>query len=104
MITDMATFVMLTKLSHEALVSPRSFEELSDAVRTRLHKECPGVEWLSSYVLLGPNDYLDIFAAPDTESAAKVATLVRSYGHASTVVWPAVDWNAFKTIVRSIAD
>jgi uncharacterized protein with GYD domain len=94
---------MTTKLSHEALVSPASFEEISASVTARIRAECPNVEWWSSYVVLGPTDYLDIFTAPDIETAAKVATVIRSYGHASTEIWPAVEWDAFKTIVRGMA-
>lgn len=98
----MATFIMMTKLSHQALVSPRSFEELSATVSERVRAECPGVEWWASYVVLGPTDYLDIFTAPDIETAAKVATIIRSYGHATTEIWPAVEWDAFKSIVRDM--
>ena len=99
----MATFIMITKLSHEALVSPKSFEQLSASVTARIRTECPNVEWWSSYVVLGPADYLDIFTAPDIETAAKVATIIRSYGHATTEIWPAVEWDAFKSIVGGMA-
>jgi uncharacterized protein with GYD domain len=98
----MATFIMTTKLSHQALTSPRSFQELSDAVTARLRAECPSVEWRVSYVVLGPADYLDIFTAPDIETAAKVAAIIRSYGHATTEIWPAIEWDAFKSMVRDM--
>ena len=99
----MATYIMTTKLSHGALSSPQSFEELSAKVTQRLRAECPEVEWWSSYVVLGPTDYLDIFTAPDVETAAKVAAIIRSYGHATTEIWPAVEWDAFKAIVKTMA-
>jgi uncharacterized protein with GYD domain len=99
----MATFIMMTKLSHEALISPQSFEQLSASVTARIRAECPKVEWWSSYVVLGPTDYLDIFTAPDIETAAKVATIIRSYGHATTEIWPAVEWDAFKSIVGGMS-
>jgi uncharacterized protein with GYD domain len=99
----MATFIMTTKLAHEALTSPRSFEELSAQITQRLKAECPQVEWWSNYVVLGPTDYLDIFTAPDIETAAKVAAIIRSYGHATTETWPAIEWDAFKSIVKDMA-
>lgn len=99
----MATYIMTTKLSHQALTSPHSFEELSAKVTKRLRAECPEVEWWSSYVVLGPTDYLDIFTAPDVETAAKVAAIIRSYGHATTEIWPAVEWDAFKSIVKDMS-
>ena len=98
----MAVFIMSTKLSHQALTSPKSFEELSDVVAQRIRTECPSVEWRMSYVVLGPSDYLDIFTAPDNETAAKVATIIRSYGHATTEIWPAIEWDAFKPLVRDL--
>lgn len=99
----MATFVMTTKLSHEALASPDAFDELSAVVNARVRQECPSVQWWRSFVLLGPVDYLDIFSAPDIETATKVAALIRSFGHATTQIWPAVEAEAFKEIVRGIA-
>jgi uncharacterized protein with GYD domain len=60
----MATYVMLTKLSPEALTRPESVEELNRQVEDRIKKECPTVKWVANYAILGPYDYLDIFEAP----------------------------------------
>jgi hypothetical protein len=40
----MATYVMLTKLSPEALTRPESVEELNRQVEDRIKKECPTVK------------------------------------------------------------
>lgn len=61
----MATLIMLTRLSHQALQSPSSLENLSHEVMARIRSDCAGAEWKMSYVVLGPADYLDIFVAPD---------------------------------------
>lgn len=50
--------------------------------------------------MLGPYDYLDIFKAPDIAAATKVATAVRTFGHANTEVWGATEWEEFKELVR----
>jgi uncharacterized protein with GYD domain len=97
---EMQTFIMLTRLSHAALQSPSSLENLEREVMERIEAECPEVEWLSSYAVLGPSDYLDIFMAPDNEAATKVATVVRTFGHAETEVWGATEWKKFKELVR----
>jgi uncharacterized protein with GYD domain len=67
----MTTFVMLTRLNPNAVRSPKGLEALERDAMKRVREVCPGVKWLSSYAVLGPCDYLDIFAASDIETAAK---------------------------------
>jgi hypothetical protein len=45
---------------------------------------------------------LDIFRAKDIETASKVSTLVRAFGHAHTEIWTATEWGRFKEIVRTL--
>ncbi len=96
----MTAFIMLTRLSHEALTSPSSLENLEREVVKRIEAECPEVSWKVSYAVLGPYDYLDIFEAPDNDAATKVATIIRTFGHAQTEIWPATEWEKFKELVR----
>lgn len=98
----MATYVMLTQLSHVALKSPVKLEELERQVMDRIRADCPEVEWQSSYAVLGPYDYIDIFRAPDVEAATKVATIVRTFGHAQTEIWAATEWERFKEVIRGL--
>jgi len=95
----MQCFIMLTRLSHGPLRSPSSLANLEREVMERIRADCPQVEWLSSYAVLGPHDYLDIFKAPDIAAATKVATIVRTFGHAQTEVWGATEWKEFKDLV-----
>ncbi len=98
----MATFIMLTRLSHEGLKSPGSLADLSHEVMEHIRKNCPDVVWKSSYAVLGPADYLDIFTAPGVETATKVATIIRTFGHATTEVWAATEWEQFEGLLRSL--
>ena len=91
----MTTYVMLTRLSPEALTQPGSIEELNRRVESRIREEVPDVRWIGNYAILGPCDYLDIFEAPRDEDAQKVALLIRSFGHATTETWTATPWDRF---------
>jgi uncharacterized protein with GYD domain len=93
---------MLTRLSPEALARPESVIELNRQVEDRMKRECPGVRWLANYAVLGPCDYLDIFEAPDVDTATKVALLVRSFGHATTETWVVTPWERFMNLATGL--
>ncbi|HYL22734.1 MAG TPA: GYD domain-containing protein [Gemmatimonadales bacterium] len=100
----MTTFIMLTRVSPEALRSPHAIEALERQAMNAVRSECPEVEWLHSWAVLGAYDYVDVFHAPDIETATKVAMLVRLAGHATTEVWPATEWPKFKMLVRTLPE
>jgi len=92
----MATYIMLTQNlagCGEDTANPGTTRAGRDAEYPR---RVPEVEWCHSYALLGPYDYLDIFEAPDVETAAKVATLIRAYGRAHSEIWAATNGRASK--------
>ncbi|MBI2942092.1 MAG: GYD domain-containing protein [Chloroflexi bacterium] len=99
----MAQFVMLTRISPDALRDPTTFAQLGHQVTQKIHQECPQVRWLTSYAILGPYDYLDMFEAPDDATAAKVAVIVRSFGHATTEIWGAVPYDRFLQLAQEAA-
>lgn len=98
----MVTYVMLTRLSPQALTRPESVAELNREVEDKIKEECSGVRWFANYAVLGPCDYLDIFEAPDSDTATKVALLVRSFGHATTETWVATQWDRFLNLAKDL--
>ncbi|HJV52889.1 MAG TPA: GYD domain-containing protein [Noviherbaspirillum sp.] len=98
----MQLFVMLTRLSPEALKSPASMEDFEKRAVDHIEKECPDVKWLHSYALLGPYDYLDVFSAPDIDAALKVSAMIRTFGRAHSEIWGATDWGNFKNILHTL--
>jgi len=98
----MPTFVLLTKLSPEAAHDPQAYEELNRAVTERIKQHCPEVRWIGNYWILGPYDYLDIYEAPNEEVASQVATIIRTFGHATTETWTAVPWDRFLELMTRI--
>lgn len=98
----MANYLMLTRLSPEALSRPGAVADLNKKVEERIRQECPGVKWLANYAVLGPCDYLDVFEAPDADTATRVALLVRSFGHATTETWVATPWDRFLSLAQGL--
>lgn len=98
----MSTFIMLTKLSGNVSRTAPNLEQLERSAVDHVQQQCPNVRWLHSYAVLGRPDYVDVFTAPDIETAMKVSALVRTFGAADTEVWPAVEWEQFKMIARSM--
>ena len=98
----MSTFVLLTRVDPAALRSPQSLEQLERQVSEGVRAQCPKVKWPASYAVPGPYDYVDIFDAPDIETAAKVSTLVRTNGRAHSEIWAATAWDTFKRMVHAI--
>ena len=98
----MQTFVMVTRIQPDGLASGRSLHHLEERTMGHIRRECPEVEWVESFALLGPYDYLDIFTAPDIETATRVATLVQIHGHATTETWGAVPWRRFKELLDAM--
>lgn len=102
------TFILLTRLTSEETntrFSPGvSLEAKARAVKESVKAHCPRVSWAENYAVLGPWDYLDIFEAPDMETAMKVAALVRFHGGAQAEVWPAVPWDGYKKILHDFSE
>lgn len=96
----MPTFIMLTRLNPDAVRSPKGLAHLEHEAMKRIRTECANVQWIASYAVLGPCDYLDIFDAGDIEAAARVSALIRAFGHAHTEIWTATEWDRFKEIIR----
>ncbi len=97
----MPTYVMLTRLTPEAVKTPGHLKQLEQAVADHVRKDCPQVKWVANYAILGRYDYLDIFEAPDEMIAAKVVMIIRSYGHGQTETWTAMPWERFEIVLPS---
>jgi hypothetical protein len=98
----MQTFAMLTRLEPNGLQAPPAIEKPEHKVMEHVRRACPTAEWIASYALLGPYDYLDLFRARDVDDASKISAIVRGYGHAHTELWSATEWPHFKAVMREL--
>lgn len=98
----MQTFIMLTRLVSEEINPSFAIQKKEKDVVEKIHQHCPEVEWIHNYATFGPWDYVDIFNAPNMETAMKVSLLVRTYAGTHTEIWPAARWNNYKDIVSDL--
>lgn len=96
----MPKFALLTRLQPEAY--PIRLKQRETAVKESIRHYCPDVSWVSNYVANGPFDYLDVFAAPDIETAMRVAALTRHHGAAHAEIWPVVEWEEYKRVTSDL--
>jgi uncharacterized protein with GYD domain len=71
-------------------------------VLKHVRSQCPEVEWINNFAVLGAYDYKGIFSAPDTETALKLSALIRTIGYAQTEISPATEWARFKDLIRRL--
>ncbi len=91
----MATYIILSKIAHNAVKDPGEYRKLSEAVTSRLKEECPQVQWKHGYATLGRYDSIDIVETDDPKQLEKAVLIIRAYGHSKTETLPATEWSEF---------
>jgi len=91
----MNTYVLMTKLGPKALGDPRGRRAAGQDWKEQVEKLCPGIRWVAHYALLGPYDYMDIYEAPDQETAFRVSLLSREHGALTAESWPAASYDSY---------
>ncbi len=98
----MATFILMTKLGPEITSNLKSRQKKGEEWKKAVAKNCPGVKWISHYALLGRYDFMDIFEAPDSGTAAKVSMLTRSLGALEAESWTAIPYADFIDVMKNL--
>ncbi len=91
----MTTYVILSRVSPQALEDPKDFKQLAERVSAKVKAECPGVVWKESYATLGRFDVVDIIESDDPKQVARAATILRTSGHETTETLMATPWKEF---------
>ena len=102
----MKTFVMMTKLcTHDALlveVGSKLRDRAKNARAWLLPVDLKKARNLAHYALLGQWDFMDIYEAPDDETAAKVSMLSRAHGCHIVESWSAIPYERILELSEQI--
>lgn len=98
----MQTYILMTKLSPEISKQLRQRAKLGRAWLDQVKKKCPEVKFVSHYALLGTYDFMDIYEAPDAETAAKVSMISLSNGAFHAESWTAISYKEFLKLTKKI--
>lgn len=98
----MKTFILLTKLAPEISMQMKDRARLGRNWLEQVKQKCPEVKFIEHYALLGPFDFLDIYEAPDEETAAKVSMISLSNGAFEAQSLIAIPYKKFLDLVSEI--
>ena len=98
----MQTYVLMTKLSPEMSRKVKDQAKLGRLWLEQVKEKCPQVNFVAHYALLGPYDFLDIYEAPDEETAAKVSLISLESGAFLAESWVAIPYKRFIELAEEI--
>ncbi|MBI1939301.1 MAG: GYD domain-containing protein [Ignavibacteriales bacterium] len=98
----MQTYILMTKLSPEVSKQLKQRAKLGRAWLDQVRKKCPEVKFISHYALLGTYDFMDIYEAPNAETAAKVSMISLSNGAFHAESWTAIPYKEFLKLTKKI--
>ena len=98
----MKTFILLIKLSPEITKQMRDRAQIGRSWLEQVKEKCPEVKFISHYALLGPYDFLDIYEAPNEETAAKVSMISLNNGAFQSQSLLAIPYKKFLKLTEEI--
>jgi uncharacterized protein with GYD domain len=98
----MPRFVLMTRLAPDSLHDARGRRAMGKEWLKKVHKACPDVRWLEHYALLGPYDFMDIYEAPDVETAHRVSLISRAEGALTAESWQALPYDQFLGLLEEV--
>ena len=98
----MQTFILLTKLTPELTQRIKDRSTIGGSWLELLKEKCPDVKFIAHYALLGQYDFLDIYEAPNVNTAAKVSMISQANGALKAESLPAIPYKDFLELVKEI--
>lgn len=98
----MPTFMLMTKLSPDVTAKMKDRDAIGRAWLDKVKEKCPDVRFIDHYGLLGPFDFVDIYEAPDAETAAKVSMISLAHGALQAESWMAIPYKKIVELAKEI--
>ncbi len=98
----MQTYILMTKLSPDFLSQMKDREKLGRNWLEQVKEKCPEVKFIAHYAILGQYDFLDIYEAPNEETAAKVSMISQVNGAFQAESLPAIPYKRFLKLADEI--
>jgi uncharacterized protein with GYD domain len=99
----MPTFVLMSRLGPETLHDAEGRRKTGKGWLKKVKERCPEVKWIAHYAILGPYDFMDLYEAPDVETAHRVSLISRSEGATSAESWQALPYDAFLKVLEEVS-
>lgn len=98
----MQTYILMTKLSPDVSKQIKNRAQLGKFWMDQVRDKCPEVKFVAHYATLGTYDFLDIYEAPDAETAAKVSMISLENGASQAESWTAITYKRFLELADEI--
>ena len=98
----MPTFVLMTRLGAGSMHDAKGRRATGKEWLYKVKESCPTVKWIAHYAILGPYDFMDIYDAPDVETAHKVSIISRAEGALAAESWQALPYDNFLKLLDAV--
>jgi uncharacterized protein with GYD domain len=98
----MQTYILLTKLAPEVSKKMKERSIIGHSWMDLVKAKCPAVKFISHYAILGQYDFIDIYEAPDNETAAKVSMISLANGALHAESMTAIPYKKFLELTKEI--
>jgi len=98
----MPVFILMTRLEPKALHDAPGRRAMGKEWLTKVKIACPEVKWLAHYAILGPYAFMDIYEAPDVETAHRVSLISRAEGALTAESWQALPYERFLDLLDEV--
>lgn len=98
----METYFLMTKLSTDVTKRMKDRAAIGRAWLDKVKTSCPDVKFVAHYGMLGPYDFVDIYEAPNAETAAKVSMISLANGAVQAESWVALPYQKIVELAQDL--